>query len=135
MTDYFRRKRVVKLLASCTFAFMAVAVIVMAQAPAVFRPKPVGSLKQVMRGIPYPNSEIIFAAQTKTPGSEDDWKIVQSAAIAIAKTANIITMPRRTREDGRPVPTQDVRWNKLAQALVTSAVLLQRRTRQRRSGR
>jgi cytochrome c556 len=97
------------------------AALSVAQAPAVFQAKPVGSLKQVMRSIPYPNSEILFAVQKKAPQNDDDWQAVQNASIALAETANLITMRGRLKEDGSPVPVQKADWNKYARGLVTAA--------------
>ena len=90
------------------------------QSPAAYKPKPVGNLKQVMRSIPYPNSNIIFDVQTKAPKDDAEWKTVQNAAIAISETANLITLPGRLREDGKPVPVQNADWNKFAQGLVAA---------------
>jgi cytochrome c556 len=95
----------------------SLALLAVAQAPS-YKAKPVGNLKQVMRSIPYPNSDIIFAVQTTAPKDDDEWKKVQNAAIAISETANLITLPGRLREDGKPVPVQNADWNKFARGLV-----------------
>jgi cytochrome c556 len=97
----------------------ATAVMIVAQAP-VYEPKPVGNLKQVMRSIPYPNSEIIYAVQTKAPANAEEWKTVENASIAIAETANLITMAGRLREDGKPVPVAKADWNKYAAGLAAA---------------
>ena len=99
------------------FLFFAVAVT--AQAPS-FKPKPVGNLKQVMRSIPYPNSDIIFAVQSKVPADEKAWQTVENAAIAISETATLITMPGRLRSNGQPVPVQRADWIKYSQGLVAA---------------
>ena len=57
----------------------AVAGIALAQAPAAFRPKPMGNLKQVMRSVPYPNSNVIFDVQTKPSKDDAGWKAVENA--------------------------------------------------------
>jgi cytochrome c556 len=88
-----------------------------AQAPS-FKPKPVGNLKQVMRSIALPNSDIIFAVQSKAPADEKGWQTVENAAIAISETTTLITMPGRVRSNGQPVPVQRADWIKYAQALV-----------------
>jgi cytochrome c556 len=95
----------------------SLALLAVAQAP-TYKPKPVGNLKQVMRSVPYPNSDIIFAVQTTAPKDDDEWKKVQNAAVAISETANLITLPGRLREDGKPVPVQNADWNKFARGLV-----------------
>lgn len=105
------------------WAFGGVAVmtvIAMAQNTAAFHPRPVGNLKQVMRSIPYPNSDIVFAVQKKAPASDDEWKAIQNAAIAIAETATLITMEGRLREDGKPVPVRNADWIKYARGLVVA---------------
>jgi hypothetical protein len=79
------------------------AVVVIAQAPS-FKPKPIGNLKQVMRSIPLPNSDLIFAVQGKAPADDKGWQAVENAAIAISETATLITMPARVRSNGQPVP-------------------------------
>lgn len=93
--------------------------VVFGQAP-TYRPKPIANLKQVMRGIPLPNSNIIFDVQGKAPKDDEEWKSVQNAAMAIAETANLITMAGRLREDGKPVPVKNADWNKFSQGLVTA---------------
>jgi cytochrome c556 len=104
-----------------TFSITLVVVgVALAQAPATFTPKPFGNLKQVMRSVPYPNSNIIFDVQGKVPKDEAEWKAVENAAMAIAETANLITLRGRLREDGKPVPVQNADWNKFAQGLVTA---------------
>ena len=99
------------LLLACTVA---------AQAPAPYKPKPVANLKQIMRSIPLPNSNLIFEAQSKTPKDEMAWKDLENAAMAIAEFANLITIPGRLRESGEPVPVQMADWNKYASGLVTA---------------
>jgi hypothetical protein len=104
--------------AKVTAVLMVVAGVALAQAPAAYRPKPVGNLKQVMRSVPLPNSNIIFDAQTKAPADDMAWKDVENAAIAISETANLITIPGRLLSSGRPVPLQNADYNKFAAALV-----------------
>jgi cytochrome c556 len=102
---------------STILLFFALAAI--AQAPS-FKPKPVGNLKQVMRSIPYPNSDIIFAVQSKVPADEKGWQTVENGAIAISETATLITMPGRLRSNGQPVPVQKADWVKYSQGLVAA---------------
>jgi len=89
----------------------------MAQAPSD-TPKPYGNLKQVMRSVPLPNANIIFAAQSKPPKDDMAWQTVENAAVAIEETANLIVMPGRLRSNGQPVPVQDRDYIKYAAALV-----------------
>jgi cytochrome c556 len=102
------------------FLIAGVTVVVGTTVAQTNKAKPVGNLKQVMRSIPYPNSNILFEVQSKAPKDDAEWKAVENAAIAIAETANLITLPGRLREDGKPVPVQNADWNKFAQGLVSA---------------
>ena len=102
---------------SASLALASLTAVVWAQAP-VYKPKPLGNLKQVMRSVPFPNSNVIFDVQGKAPTDDAGWKAVENAAIAIEETANLITMAGRLREDGKPVPVQNADWNKFSQALI-----------------
>jgi Cytochrome C' len=96
--------------------------------------KPYGSLAQVMRGIPFPNSNIIFDTQTTDPGAAQKpaegqsassqfsgvyggWQAVENASIALQETANLITIPGRMCDNGRPVPVDQADFKKWAQGL------------------
>jgi hypothetical protein len=93
-----------------------------------------GSLNQVMRGILFPNSNIIFDAQDRDPAAEpapDDplapahpfagtyggWQAVENAAIALGESANLIVLPGRTCENGKPVPLDDEVYRKGVEGL------------------
>src|SRR6185436_10830850 len=87
-----------------------------APAPAAPTAQPYASLAQVMRGIPFPNSNIIFDTQTTDPGAPKKpgdagagasaqynsvyggWQAVENAALAISETANLIMIPGRLCE-------------------------------------
>ncbi len=77
-----------------------------------------GNLKQLMRSVPYPNSNIIFEVQSKPPKNDMDWKTIENAAIAIQETANLVLRPGRLLSNGQPVPVQAADFVKYAQALV-----------------
>lgn len=97
--------------------FLAAALI--AQAP-LHKPKPIANLRQIMRAIALPNSNIIFDMHSHPPKDEMEWKTVENAAMAIAEFSNLITIPSRLRENGQPVPVQRADWNKFSQALVSA---------------
>jgi hypothetical protein len=103
-------------------------------APAASAAKPYGSLAQLMRGIPFPNSNIIFDTQSTDPaaaqkpaegqsasaqfgGVYGGWQAVENAAIALQETANLITIPGRNCDNGRPVPVDQEDFKKWAQGL------------------
>jgi cytochrome c556 len=76
------------------------------------------NLKELMRSVPLPNSNIIFAVQSKPPNNDMDWKIVENAALAIEGSADLILRPGRVRSNGQPVPVQAADFIKYASALV-----------------
>jgi hypothetical protein len=92
-----------------------------------------GNLNQLMRGIMFPNSNIIFTVQTHDPaekkktgdaananggfnwsmwGSDlySGWEIVDYASIALAESAPLLLTPGRRCENGKPVPVNDPDW-------------------------
>jgi cytochrome c553 len=100
-------------------------------APAAF--SATGNLNQLMRGIMFPNSNIIFTVQTHDPaekkrtgdaanaaggfnwsmwGSDlySGWEIVDYASIALAESAPLMLTPGRRCENGKPVPVNDPDW-------------------------
>ena len=92
-----------------------------------------GSLNQVMRGILFPNSNIIFDAQSNDPGAPKapeakgpgsggataafsgvygGWEAVENASIALAEAANLVALPGRNCANGKPVPLNDPTFQK-----------------------
>lgn len=97
-------------------------------------PQAYGTLAQVMRAIPFPNSNIIFDTQDKDPavqakpgdgggatnayaGVYSGWQAVEQAAIALSETANLIMIPGRMCENGLPAPLDREDYRKFAQGL------------------
>src|SRR5262245_24800471 len=100
------------LLAGCTSQAPAPA-----PAPAAPAAQPHSNLAQLMRGIPFPNSNIIFDTQSLDPEALKDkkpgdasapvgasaqynsvyggWQAVENAALALQETANLIMIPGR----------------------------------------
>jgi len=93
----------------------------LAQAPVSFKPRIVGNLKQVMRSILLPNSDLIFAVQQTPPKDDKAWADVANAAVALGESASLITMPGRTFSDGLPVPFAKRNWVRFSQALVEAS--------------
>jgi mono/diheme cytochrome c family protein len=109
-----------------------------ANAPAASFP-PVGSLNQVMRGILFPSSNVLFDVQTRDPGAGSKggvargdaattssrygdvyspWMIVDAAAISIAEVGPLLTARGRRCENGKPVPVDRADWQTYVQGLV-----------------
>ena len=111
-----------------------------AAAPAL-TPAVHGTLAEVMRGIPFPNSNIIFDTQTNDPGAPKKaadikggtapatttysqtyggWQQVENAAVAIAETANLVMIPGRKCENGLPVPLEQENFRKAIEGLAAA---------------
>jgi hypothetical protein len=91
-----------------------------------------------MRGILFPNSNIIFDAQSNDPGAAKPadknatpaagataafsgvyggWEAVENASIALGEAANLISLPGRSCANGKPVPLDDPTYQKGLAAL------------------
>ena len=128
-------KRVYGLVAISIFFISCTQATPPASAPSASAAKPYGTLAQLMRGIPFPNSNIIFDTQSTDPGAPQKpaegqtasaqfsgvyggWQAVENAALALQETANLITIPGRMCENGRPVPVDQEDFKKWTQGLV-----------------
>jgi hypothetical protein len=95
---------------------------------------PVANLGQLMKGILYPNSNVIFAAQSQNPAdvkpasdpslatdplasTYGKWEAVENSALALYEAANLLTVPGRKCANGKPVPLQNPDWPKFVQGL------------------
>jgi mono/diheme cytochrome c family protein len=101
---------------------------------------PAGNLAQVMRGILFPSSNIIFTVQTHDPAEKrtttdasttdggfnwmvwggnlySGWELVDYAAVALAESAPLMLTPGRKCENGKPVPVNDPDWIKFTKEL------------------
>jgi hypothetical protein len=96
-------------------------------------PQAHANLNQVMRGILFPNSNVVFAVQSDDPtklkgprepsaatdpltGLYGGWEAVENSSLAIAEAANLLVMPRRC-SNGRMAPVQNADWQKFVQGL------------------
>ena len=83
--------------------------------------KPTGSLQQVMQGILFPNSNVIFDAQEADPaaaeGMYSGWIGVENAGIALAEAVDLIMKPGRVCSNGTPVPVESEDWIMFAEGL------------------
>ena len=98
---------------------------------------PVANLAQYMRGVTFPNANIIFNTQVKDPGAVKPsnpipfdyplwgntvyygWQAADQAALALIETTPLFMMPGRRCENGRPVPIQNADYQKFTQELIT----------------
>jgi hypothetical protein len=108
-----------------------------AQAPAAraAASPPVGTLLQVMRGILFHSSNLIFATQTDDPADPkkpldasfgtyakvySGWTVVENAAVALAESADLLLKPGRLCSNGRPVPVDRADFRKFVVGLRTA---------------
>ena len=96
-------------------------------------PKLDANLLQLMRGILYPASNVIFAAQedlSKQPKPADEatspnpltstyggWTAVENAGLAIAEASRLVALQGRVCSNGRPAPVQRADWVKFTAGL------------------
>jgi hypothetical protein len=98
-------------------------------------PRPHSNLAQMMRGIPFTFANIVFDAQSEDPGAPKapaevgggatqtfksvygGWQEVENSALALAEASNLIMIPGRLCENGRPVPIEDAIFRDAAEGL------------------
>ena len=102
------------------------------------QPRVYANMLQVMRGVLYPASNVIFTAQTddpaafkpaaKTSTSSDPltsayggWVAVENSGLALAEAANLLVIPR-VCGNGKPAPIQNADWQMWVQELRDAGV-------------
>jgi hypothetical protein len=94
------------------------------------------NMLQLMRGVLYPAANVVFAAQNddpakvkRPPGLDPSlatdplvstfggWVAVENAALALAESANLLSIPGRQCANGLPVPLNNPDWAKFVQEL------------------
>ena len=95
---------------------------------------PAANLAQLMRGILFPNSNVIFAAQSENPddvkpakdpslatdplaSSYGKWVAVENSGLAISEAATLLSISGRKCSNGLAVPLKNADWPKLVQDL------------------
>jgi hypothetical protein len=100
-----------------------------------YSPQAYSNLAQLMRGIPFTFANIVFDAQSEDPGAARDpaavgggatatfknvyggWQEVENSALALSEAANLILVPGRLCENGRPVPLDQADFRAAAEGL------------------
>jgi len=95
-----------------------------------------GNLAQLMRGVTFPNANILFNVQVKDPAKDKPampipfdyvqwgstvyygWQTVDQAALALVETAPLFLLPGRRCENGKPVPVDRADWKQYTAALM-----------------
>jgi Cytochrome C' len=92
------------------------------------------NLAQLMRGILFPDSNVIFAAQSDNPAdvppardpatatnplasTYGKWTAVENSGLAIAESASLLTIPGLKCSNGLPVPMGNADWAKFVQGV------------------
>jgi len=105
---------------------------------------PAGNMAQLMRGVLFPSSNLIFNVQSVNPddvkaapvepgkggfswvdwgaGIYKPWELVDYAAIALAESAPLMLTPGRRCENGKPVPVDRPDWIKFTQELADAGM-------------
>ena len=95
---------------------------------------PVGTMAQIMRGIYFPNSNLIFDVQMRDPaeppsesadgtvsstfsGIYTGWQVVENAALVLAESSSLINKTGRLCENGRYAPVERYDWLKWSREL------------------
>jgi hypothetical protein len=97
---------------------------------------PVGTLAQIMRGIYFPNANLLFDVQSQDPGAPSGkknadeggasnrfanvysgWQVVENAAIVLAESSDLLMYPGRLCQNGKPVPVTRADWAKNVQGM------------------
>ncbi len=103
-----------------------------AAASSTYRPDE--TLAQLMKGILFASSNVVFAAQNinpadvkpaKDPSLATDplentygkWEAVENAGLAISEAANLLLIPGRKCSNGRTAPSNNSDWPKLVQGV------------------
>ena len=97
------------------------------------------TLAQLMKGIFYPSSNIIFAAQGQNPAdvppdkdaatavnplasAYGKWEAVENSSLAIAEASRLLRIAGRKCSNGRNVPVGNADWNKFVQGVQDAAM-------------
>jgi mono/diheme cytochrome c family protein len=110
---------------------------------------PTANLAQFMRGVTFPNANILFNTQVKDPGTTKPvnpvpfdyvlwgstvyygWQAADQAALALIETTPMFLLPGRRCENGRPVPIQNADYKKFTQDLIDLSRELYKATQSR----
>jgi hypothetical protein len=134
-----------RIVMSLSAILVAFSVYLTAQTPSNGTPQPKqatpamqvqSNLNQLMRGVLYPASNVVFFAQSdnpadlkyvpgKDPSMATDpltstfggWQAVENAALALTESTNLLLIPGRKCANGLPVPMDSPDWPKFVQEL------------------
>lgn len=108
---------------------------------------PLSNMAQLMRGLYFTNSNLVFTVQTRDPGAPPEpadvnappasafsfvdwgagiytgWQLVDNAAATLADASALLLTSGRLCENGRPVPVADPEWIRLTQEMYEAALV------------
>lgn len=70
--------------------------------------KPIATVKQLMAAMIVPTSNVIFAAASEAPKSDNDWVVLRNHALTLAESGNLLMIGTRARDRSD--------WMKMARA-------------------
>jgi S-disulfanyl-L-cysteine oxidoreductase SoxD len=105
---------------------------------------PLGNMAQLMRGIFFTNSNLVFTVQTRDPaapapppsadsqaagfsfvdwgmGIYKGWELIDNAALALADASPLMLAPGIRCENGRAAPVTDADWIRLTEEMIAVA--------------
>jgi mono/diheme cytochrome c family protein len=105
---------------------------------------PLGNMAQLMRGVFFPNSNLIFTVQTHDPGAPvappapdaqaggfswvdwgagiyGGWELIDNAAVALADASPLMLTPGIRCENGRLAPVTDADWIRFTEEMIAVA--------------
>ena len=92
------------------------------------------TMDQLMRGIFFPSSNVVFAAQSEDPAqikpasqpsvspnlltsTFGQWTAVENSSLALVEAANLLLLPGRKCSNGVPVPVRNADWGRFVEQL------------------
>ena len=94
------------------------------------------NLNQLMQGVVYPAANVLFSAQSEDPGALErppvkdpamatdplvsvfgGWQAIENSALALAESANLLSVPGRVCSNGAPAPITDPAWSMFVDAI------------------
>jgi hypothetical protein len=76
--------------------------------------KPVATVKQVMAGITVPASNAVFAVAGEAPADDAGWQSVETSALTVAESANLLLI--------KPRAIDDQEWRQYSLALIDAGL-------------
>jgi cytochrome c556 len=63
--------------------------------------QPIASVQELMRAMTIPSSDAVFKAQGETPTDDAGWLALQTNALVLAESGNLLMLGERARDTGK----------------------------------